>query len=198
MTLEMRRPSSEQILIFGQVLMAASLAVCVGLHPGLVLKKDEGGLSNYGIHLRTAIPYSIALLAAGASCLYVAAADIRLSRSDHVILLVYGLSMIAVLFSTYPYLINHAWHTLHVDCGVVLITWEFFTAWWLTLRSHFRQRWIWQLGQSAGSVLILLTLVSQLHVLFVAQVMTGTCWGVVMIGYVTTNRAEARRLVSGR
>ena len=196
MTLEINRRRSEQILILGQVLMAASLAVCVGLHPGLVLKKNEGGLSNYGIHLRTAIPYSIALLAAGVSCLYVAASDIRLSRSDHVILLVYGLSMIAVLFSSYPYLINHVWHTLHVDCGVVLITWEFFTAWWLTLRSHFRQRWIWQLGQSAGSVLLLLTFTGQLHDLFVAQVMTGTCWGVVMIGYVTTNRAESRRVLS--
>jgi hypothetical protein len=192
MTLEIDRRKSEQILIVGQVLMAASLAVCVGLHPGLVLKGNEGGLSNYGIHLRTAIPYSIAFLAAGVSCLYVAATDIRLSRSDHVVLLVYGLSVIAVLFSTYPYLINHFWHTLHVDCGVVLITWEFFTAWWLTLRSHFRQRWIWQLGQSAGTVLILLTFTGQLHVLFVAQVITGTCWGVVMIGYVTTNRAESR------
>jgi hypothetical protein len=179
----------------GQVLLAAALAVCVGLHPGLVLKKNEGGLSNYGVQLRTAIPYSIAFLAAGGSCLYVVASDIRLSRFDHVVLMVYGLSMIAVLLSTYPYLINHDWHTLHVDCGVALITWEFFTAWWFTLRSHFRQRWIWQLGQSAGSVLALLTFTGQLHVLFVAQVITGTCWGVVMIRYVTTNGAESRRVL---
>jgi hypothetical protein len=190
MTLKMNRRRGERILILGQVLMVASLAACVSLHPGLVLKKDESGLSNYGIHLRTAIPYSIAFLAAGVSCLYVAASDIRFSRSDRVILLVYGLSMVAVLFSTYPYLINHVWHTLHEGCGVVLMTWEFFTAWWLTLRSNFQQRWIWQLGQSAGSILALLTFVGQLHTLFVAQVMTAICWGVVMVGSVTTNHTS--------
>lgn len=170
--------------------MVVCLAACVALHPGLVLKEDESGLSNYGTHLRTVIPYSIALLAAGVSCLYVAASDIRFSRVERLILLVYGLSMVAVLCSTYPYLTNHVWHTLHEGCGAVLITWEFFTAWWLTLRSNFSQRWIWQLGQSAGSVLVLLTVGGQLHTLFVAQVMTGICWGVVMVGYVTTNRTS--------
>lgn len=192
MTLKVNRRSGERILILGQALMVASLAVCVGLHPGLVFKKDESGLSNYGIHLRTAIPYSIALVAAGGSCLCVAAGDIRLSRSDRAVLLVYGVSTLAVLFSTYPYQVNHFWHTLHQDFGVVLITWEFFTAWWFTLRSHFRQRWIWQFGQSAGSILALLTLAGQLHALFVAQVMTAICWGVVMIGYVTTRSTSDR------
>lgn len=167
--------------------MVVALAASVSLHPGLVLKEDEGGLSNYGIHIRTAIPYSLALLAAGLSCLYVAASDIRLSRCARLILWGYGLSMVAVLCSTYPYTLGPVWHALHEGCDGVLITWEFFTAWWLTLRSNFAQRWLWQLGQSAGSLLVLMTVEGQLHILFVAQVMTGVCWGVVMLGYVTTN-----------
>jgi len=192
----MNRRRGEAILVGGQALMVVALAVCVGLHPGLVLKRNESGLSNYGVHLRTVIPYSIALLAAGGSCLCVAASDFPLPRRNRVILLVYGLCTCAVLLSTYPYLVNHVWHAIHVGCGILLMVWEFFTAWWLTVRSRWRQRWIWQLGQSAGSVLALVTLTGQLHVLFVAQVMTGSCWGVAMIGNVTAKRSDHQPVAS--
>src|ERR1039457_7315023 len=38
----------------------------------------------------------------------------------------------------FPYTTLFRSHTLHVDCGVVLITWEFFTAWWLKDRKSTR------------------------------------------------------------
>jgi hypothetical protein len=41
---------------YGQLLLAFFLALCVALHPGFVLKSDEGGMSNYGIHLKTFAP----------------------------------------------------------------------------------------------------------------------------------------------
>jgi hypothetical protein len=50
----------------GQVGFAFFLAICVAIHPGLVLKVNEGGMSNYGVHAKTAIPYTLALaMAAG-------------------------------------------------------------------------------------------------------------------------------------
>jgi hypothetical protein len=48
--------------------MMASLALGV-VYPGRALKENESGLNNHGVHLRTAIPYSVALLAPGGSCL---------------------------------------------------------------------------------------------------------------------------------
>jgi hypothetical protein len=198
MTRMTNRRRGERILIVGQVLMVVFLGVCVCLHPGLVLKENESGLSNYGVHVRTVIPYSIALLAPGGSCLYVALSGTGLPRVGRLILLVYGVATLAVLLSTYPYLVSHVWHTVHASCGAVLISWEFVTAWWMTLHSHFSPRWLWLAGQSVGTVLALLTLSGQLHVLLVAQVLTGVCWGVVMVGELSTDRLDDRAIRLGR
>ena len=45
----------------GEVLFLFFTAVSVALHPGFVLQRDEGGMSNYGLHVKTAVPYTLAL-----------------------------------------------------------------------------------------------------------------------------------------
>ena len=48
-------------IVWGQILFVLFIGVCVALHPGIVLKSNEGGVSNYGIHIKTALPYTLAL-----------------------------------------------------------------------------------------------------------------------------------------
>ena len=55
-------------IALGPISFGFFITVCVALHPGFVLKWNEGGVGNYGVHLKTALPYTLALgLVAGFS-----------------------------------------------------------------------------------------------------------------------------------
>jgi hypothetical protein len=43
-------------VVRGEFAFLLFTGVCVALHPGIVLKWNEGGMSNYGLHLKTAVP----------------------------------------------------------------------------------------------------------------------------------------------
>ena len=45
-------------IALGQISFGFFITVCVALPPGFVLKSNEGGVSNYGVHLKTALPYT--------------------------------------------------------------------------------------------------------------------------------------------
>ncbi len=171
------------ILLLGQVVLVLGLAVCVVLRPGLVVKRDESGVSNYGIHLRTAVPYSLALVGAGASSLIVGLRH-RLPRSDRALLVAYGTLMGGELLSTYPYRVNEAWHTLHLAMGFALVAFEFLSVWWWGTRSRFPLRWWGVAVETVGLALALATLAAVVHALFLAEVLTSVSWGAVMMGRV--------------
>ena len=52
-------------MVASQLSLLGFMAVAVALHPGLVLKWNQAGLSNYGVHAKTAVPYSLALSLGG-------------------------------------------------------------------------------------------------------------------------------------
>jgi len=45
-------------LLVSQCTFFAFLALCIVLMPGILFRRNEGGMSNYGIHTVTVIPYS--------------------------------------------------------------------------------------------------------------------------------------------
>ena len=49
-------------MVRAEVAFLVFTGVCVALHPGFVLKGNEGGLSDYGVHLKTALPYTLSLV----------------------------------------------------------------------------------------------------------------------------------------
>lgn len=169
-----------RILLVGQCVLVAGVAICVALRPGLVLKRDESGLSNYGVHAGTIVPYSVALATASATSLLVGR-RYRLARGDRYLLLVYGILMAGELLSTYPYRINEAWHALHLVLGFVLVTFEVLTVWWWVWRSRCAVLW-WGAGvETLGLVLAVATLATSLHTLFLAESLTSLAWGWVMV-----------------
>jgi hypothetical protein len=183
MSVTLSRRDALRVSLLGQVILVAALALCVALHPGLVLKRDESGLSNYGVHLRTALAYSVAFLGAGLSAGIVALRCHELPINDRVLLFIYGVMMVAVMLSTYPYMVNRVWHDVHVGWGVALVTFEFATSWWWSLTSRMSLRWLWVGVQSGGTLLALLTFMNQVHLLFIAQVATSVLWGVIMVAH---------------
>lgn len=167
-------PASRRIVL-GQGGFGAFLAVCVTVLPGIVLKRDEAGLSNYGIHASTVIPYTFAFLAtiAGAVLARRALPQSGGARSLRLILAAYAAAMSAVLLSTYPYSLNHVLRDIHLGFGTVSY------AVMIIATGHFVrvERLSRNLMASAavvvvGTTISLVTIVGIWHLLFVGQIVT--------------------------
>jgi hypothetical protein len=164
-------------VVGGQVCFALFIVICVVIHPGFVLKRNEGGMSNYGVHLETALPYTLALLGLAAFS-WRAAALLRRDgpsvRRLRRILNAYGVIVFIMLLSTYVYTRNLTLRDFHFGFGTVLILFEVASSLWmfrLCRRSLFDDVFLFM--QLAGSILCLLTIVGELHVLFFAEMLTA-------------------------
>jgi hypothetical protein len=169
----------------GQFSLLAFLIVCVALHPGFVLKANEGGLSNYGIHQKTVAAYTLAL-GAPALLSYLAAHLVTNSEATthhfRQLLISYSGIALLTLLSTYSYSLNTALRDLHIVIGSVLIVFETVASVWM-YRLLGNTRWNLQLlgVQLLGFVLAVLTLVGVLHVLFITQVLTCGAFAILLV-----------------
>jgi hypothetical protein len=164
-------------VVRAEILFLFFIAVCVAIHPGYVLKRNEGGMSNYGLHIETAIPYTIALVVLALYSRRAALSyrdDNRRTRGLRQILLAYCAILLAVLLSTYFYSMNIALRDVHFALGTALIVLVGFASLWM-----YRQ-WTPSLGVTAllmvqlfGDVLALGTVVGALHVLFLSEMVSN-------------------------
>jgi len=151
--------------------------VCVSLHPGFVLKWDEGGMSNYGLHIKTAVPYTLGLgllvlFSAWAGSLYVDRD--RRSRGLRVLLYTYAAVVSSVLLSSYVYSLNRTLEDLHYMLGGLLVLTVAAGSLWmyrLWPATSFASALL--LVQLFGDVLALLTGLGSLHALFVAEIVSN-------------------------
>jgi len=159
--------------VVGQICFFVFVIVCVALHPGIVLKANEGGISNYGVHLKTALPYTLSLFLLSAYFLraanyYVGASSVR--RCLRIILTGYAGIVFAELLSTYSYTLNTTLKDIHFGIGTVLIVWVAAASVWMYgLERHRRWTNIFIAIQLTGSVLAILCVAGTLHVLFAAE-----------------------------
>jgi|HubBroStandDraft_1064217.scaffolds.fasta_scaffold101493_2 hypothetical protein len=177
----------------GELAFLFFTAVSVALHPGFVLKRNEGGMSNYGLHIKTAVPYTLALLLLAlysrrAALLY-ADGDKR-SRRLRVILLTYCGVLLSVLVSTYFYTFNSVLKDLHFTFGTALIVLVGVASLWMY------QQWPPSIGvttllliQLCGDALALGTVIGVLHVLFASEIVAN-------IGFASLLIRSCRRLAT--
>ena len=169
----------------GQFSLLIFLMVCVALHPGFVLKANEGGLSNYGIHQKTFVAYTLAL-GAPALLSLLAARSITdgesVTRHFRLLLVSYGWIVLLTLLSTYPYSLTTTLRDLHIAFGSVLIVFETLASVWMYRRLG-NTRWNLQLlgVQLLGFVLAVLTIFGLLHVLFVTQLLTCGAFAILLV-----------------
>ena len=93
-------------MVLGEVAFLLFMGVSVALHPGYVLARHEGGISEYGVHLKTAVLYTLAwALLAGGNMRAARACGGRGDRSEKVrkLLLFYSAASFLVLISSYFY-----------------------------------------------------------------------------------------------
>jgi hypothetical protein len=169
----------------GQLLLALFLAICVALHPGFVLKADEGGMSNYGLHLKTFAPYTLSLgfpmlLSFLAARLYLGQDEY--SRQFRFLLRLYASLLLFTLASTYAYSRNIALRDVHIVIGAALAIFQLIGSMWMyRLLPRSTLDVMWLTTECAGFVLAILTIVGALHVLFLTQVLTSGAFAVLLV-----------------
>lgn len=160
-------------VVFGEVAFLFFMGAGVALHPGYVLARHEGGISEYGVHVKTAVLYTFAwaLLAVG-NMRAARACGGRGVRSEKLrkLLLFYSASSLLVLVSTYFYSLDAVLSYIHYGFAAVLVVFMSVAAYWL-YRQLTDVSWaraaLW--AQLLGSVSALLSIVGALHVLFCAE-----------------------------
>ena len=170
---------------WSQWCLAFFSVICIALHPGFVLKWDEAGFSNYGIHIKTAIPYSLAFLGCAFFVLRAARVLIGLKSSTRhlaMMLTLYGVLMCATLVSTYGYTLNHSLKNVHTIVGIVTMVFEPLASVWMYWRLR-RTAWTRTLLvlELAGLAVGAIDYFAILHVLFLAQVLTAFAFGALLV-----------------
>jgi heme/copper-type cytochrome/quinol oxidase subunit 4 len=165
----------------GQWGFAFGVALCVVLRPGFVLKANEGGVSNYGVHVKTAVPYYLALSVAAVGA-YLAATHARdstkLPPQLRALLLCYAVLIILTLASTFGYTLDTPQRDVHVGVGIALTVFQVVASLWM-----YRER-RGDLGlvlvQLAGVVVAALTIVGLIRLLFASEIVTGASFAVLL------------------
>lgn len=172
-------------VLWSQVCLAVFSAICIALHPGFVLKWNEAGFSNYGIHIKTAVPYSIAFF----GCALYAVRAVRaladlgpVARTYSAVLFVYAILMVLTVISTYGYTLNHGLKDFHTVVGIITMLFEPLLVLWMYVRLR---RTLWThvlLGiELVGLTLAVIDYLVILHVLFLAQVLTAFAFGALLV-----------------
>lgn len=191
-------------VIFGEAAFLFFMGASVALHPGYVLASHEGGISEYGLHIKTAILYTLAwtLLACG-NMRAARVCDGRGARSCRVrkLLLTYCVVSGFVLISTYFYSLDSVMKYVHYSFAAILVVFMSFATYWLC-RQLAGVRWVpiilWV--QVLGSVVALLSVVGVLHVLFFAEAVSNVGCAILLAktchGALDERIAESTALVS--
>jgi hypothetical protein len=164
-------------VVFGEVAFLFLMGAGVALHPGYVLARHEGGISEYGVHVKTAVFYTLAwAVLAGGNMRAARACGGHGIRSEKVrkLLLFYSASSLLVLMSTYFYSIDAVMSYIHYGFAAVLVVFMSLAAYWL-YRQLADVSWaraaLWV--QFVGSTSALLSIVGVLHVLFCAETISN-------------------------
>jgi hypothetical protein len=153
------------------------MGVSVALHPGFVLARREGGISQYGVHIKTAVLYTLAwVLLAGANMRAARVCGGHGVRSEKVrkLLLFYSGTVFFVLISTYFYSLDAVMKYIHFGFGAVLVVFMSAAAYWLCRQLTdvpWARATLWV--QVLGSAAALLSIVGVLHVLFCAETISN-------------------------
>lgn len=180
-------------IVRGEVAYLFFVIVSVALHPGFVLNWNEGGVSNYALHIKTALPYTLALvllaLYSQRAAMAYANGDQRLRRLG-VVLSSYSAILLLVLLSSYIYSLDVGLKDIHFALGTVLVVLVGAASLWMyrewspSVSSSFLL-----LVQLSGDALALLTSLGDVHVLFLAEMLANVGFAGLLI---RTSRQIAR------
>src|SRR5271170_1946006 len=179
------RARATAYVVRGELTFLFFTAVSVALHPGFVLKRNEGGMSDYGSHIKTAVPYTLALLCLAiyshrAALLY--RGDDERTKGLRTLLRAYSAVVFSALVSTYFYSLNSVLKDLHFAFGTALIVVVGVGSLWMC------RQWPPSTGVGVllfihlvADVLSLLTVVGMLHDLFRSEILANVAFAAILV-----------------
>lgn len=180
-----RGGSASGYLLYSQLALLAALVICVPVLPRFLFSTNMGGVSNYGIHAETVIPYSLGILVAS---WLLARGSVALGRTTGqaralvTICRLTSLMYLVNLVTTYPYKVSHFWGLVHSTAAVALAATELSgTVVLATVVLRDALGYALLALESAGFGALAMTYFGQWHVLFVAEVTTGAAFGAILV-----------------
>lgn len=165
-----------------QASLLGLLLICSLIIPSVEI--SNGGVSNFGNHVSTVIPYTLSFSLCSMFLILAAVRLISINRNLKIfaaILLLLSLGYILVLISTFPRDISWTYSVIHDDLGIALFAYEFLMGVWLVVKRK-TNKVLWAfLIQFAGSLIALLTVLKFFHFLFVGQAIGGIGFGLTLI-----------------
>ncbi len=168
-----RLTTAARSVVGGQSVFVGGLVACVALSPHLVLKASEVGVSNFGVHATTVVPYSVAFVG---SVIGLARAALRVHRPYAGAFVACALCYGAALVTTFPYHVDPGLKDLHDATGIVTMVVSF--ALGVVALAHERRLAPVLALHLGGLAVGLLTLIGAWHLLFLAQVATSVAFSV--------------------
>jgi hypothetical protein len=164
-------------IVRGELAYLFFIVVSVALHPGFVLKSNEGGMSNYGLHIKTVVPYTLALallaLYSQRAAMVYTNGDQRVRRLG-LVLRSYSVVLLLILLSSYIYTLDVGLKDLHFALGTVLVVLVGAASLWMFREwSHSVTSSLLLVVQLAGDSLALLTSLGDVHLLFLAEMLAN-------------------------
>lgn len=176
---------SAKLLLTSQLLLFAAIAVCTILMPQFFWSTDQGGMSNYGLHSRTLVPF---LIGFGGCALFTCAAAVTLPktmphlRAVQASLWLIGLFGLVLAITTFTYKLSPLLNTFHVRGAQILAAVEGFVGTWYALwlvKNHLN--YIGYAILCVGLVLGILTVIGSVHLLFTAEFLASLGFGIVAV-----------------
>jgi hypothetical protein len=187
--------SSARLIFSAQVSLFGFLFICFLLLPHFLLEANEGGVSNYGIHLKTIVPYTLGFGICGTLTLRAARVLPQILPRRHVLqrsLYVLGTLYVFALLSTYPYKLNATFDAIHQDIGVILALFMLALGAWLVLAlARSTVNILFFTAQCAGFMLAALTYFGLIHVLFIAELLMSSAFGMLLVRSMNTLSGNA-------
>jgi hypothetical protein len=174
-----------RLVLWSQLSLNGFLLVCLALLPKFLFERNEGGVSNYGVHDRTVVFYTLAFgLSAGLLTAAARSLSVTNKPFTSVKRVFYLLSylLILVLISTYPYKINQTLDNFHILAGITLFVVELAVSGWFAIFLSRNKINLVLFGLVvSGFTLAFITFAGRLHVLFAAQLLTSLSFGALII-----------------
>lgn len=175
-------------MYLSQLCPAIGIVLCTVLMPHFLFERNEGGMSNYAVHLRTVIPYTLAFVSSSSFLVLGADALKNIDAVEHHVtafrrsIYVLAVLLLLGLLSTYPYQHSNALTNIHIATALIIFWYELiFSIWMVMVIAQTRVDRSLLLLQFVGFAFGILTNVGALHILFITQIVTGLAFGILLI-----------------
>jgi hypothetical protein len=175
-------PKVFRFALLGQLALFVFRLFCFLLIPHFLLQPDEGGVSNYGLYEKTVVPYSLAF-GLVSICTTISALNLpKEQRSLRTSLFYLSGLYLLVLLTTYPYKLNDTLNSIHSDSGALLfISMSVLGIWLATVVARHLVTTVLCIFELMAFGLAVLNYYGYLHVLFIAEGLTGSLFGLLLI-----------------